>query len=270
MDSFIGLKMTKEIFGTKEWAGSNENIMFGCQHDCFYCYAKAMSPRHKSIDIDRWNKPISRHDQLEKNIGKRKKPIMFPSTHDLHPENIDIIIPFLGKLLEPGNKVLIVSKPHPEVIRTICNSFPQYKEQILFRFTMGSYFNHILEFWEPGAPNVFNRMESLRIAFEVGFKTSISCEPMLDGYIKEVVFHTRKYVTDSIWLGKMNDPTSRLKINGHPNIPQEYKEGIRHWMSDDNIFSLYNRFKDDPMIKWKESIKKVIGLAMPEEKGLDI
>lgn len=262
--------MTKEIFGTKEWSESSVNFITGCSNNCGYCYGKSMAIRFKRATIDSWKDPVINQNQLEKKIGKRKGTIMFPSTHDLHPEHLCYIIPFLEKLLSPGNNVLIVSKPHPEVIQKICDTFHQYKDQILFRFTMGSYFNHILEFWEPGAPNVFNRMESLRIAFEAGFKTSISCEPMLDRYIKEVVFHARKYVTDSIWLGKMNDPTRRLKINGHSNIPVEYKEGIRHWMNDQNIFDLYERYHDDPMIKWKESIKKVIGLKMPEEKGLDI
>ncbi len=85
-----------------------------------------------------------------------------------------------------------------------------------------------------------------------------------------VIDEVKSFVTDSIWLGKMNDPTRRLKINGHSNIPQEFKEGIRYWMDDANIFNLYATYHDDPMIKWKESIKKIIGLKMPEEKGMDI
>ncbi|MCK5608826.1 hypothetical protein KAR91_43540, partial [Candidatus Pacearchaeota archaeon] len=194
----------------------------------------------------------------------------FPSTHDLHLDHIPYILPFLEKLLSPGNKVLIVSKPHPEVIRTICNSFPQYKEQILFRFTIGSAYDVILKFWEPGAPSFQKRGSALMHAFDLGFKTSISCEPMLDEYIGDVVHSLRAFVTDSIWLGKMNDPTSRLKINGHSNIPSEFKDGIRYWMNDKNIFDLYERYHDDPLIKWKESIKKVIGLKMSEEKGMDI
>ncbi len=260
----------KMIFGTKEWAGSNENIMQGCKHDCKYCYAKAMSPRHKTINISRWDKPIIREDYLAKGIGKRKKTIMFPSTHDLHEEHLCYIIPFLEKLLSPGNNVLIVSKPHPEVIRTICNSFPQYKDQILFRFTIGSGYDRVLKFWEPGAPTFEERGSALIYAWDSGFQTSISCEPMLDEYIGDVIYALKGFVTDAIWLGKMNDPTRRLKINGHSNIPEEFKEGIRYWMNDDNIWTLYYRYKEDPMIKWKESIKKIVGLDLATEKGLDV
>ena len=262
--------MTKEIFGTKEWSDSSINFITGCLNNCHYCYGKAMAIRFKRATVDSWKIPIIRENQLEKKIGKKKGTIMFPSTHDLHPEHLCYIIPFLEKLLAPGNNVLIVSKPHPEVIRTICNSFPQYKEQILFRFTIGSAYDVILKFWEPGAPSFQKRGSALMHAFDLGFKTSISCEPMLDEYIGDVVHSLRAFVTDSIWLGKMNDPTSRLKINGHSNIPSEFKDGIRYWMNDKNIFDLYERYHDDPLIKWKESIKKVIGLKMSEEKGMDI
>lgn len=262
--------MTKEIFGTKEWSDSSANFVTGCENDCLYCYAKAMAIRFKRATIDSWKTPIIREAQLEKKIGKKKGTIMFPSTHDLHPEHLCYIIPFLGKLLAPGNNVLIVSKPRLEVIKTICSTFPQYRDQILFRFTIGSTNDEILKFWEPGAPLFGERIRCLIHAWLHEFKTSVSCEPMLGEYIDIVVDEARKFVTDSIWLGKMNDPTSRLRINGHSNIPSEFKDGIRYWMNDKNIFDLYERYHDDPMIKWKESIKKIIGLKMPEEKGLDI
>ena len=262
--------MTKEIFGTKEWSDSSANFITGCKSSCLYCYAKAMAIRFKRATVDSWKIPIIREAQLEKKIGKKKGTIMFPSTHDLHPEHLYYIIPFLGKLLAPGNNVLIVSKPHPRCIIRICRDLEEYRDQILFRFTIGSASDKILKFWEPGAPTIAQRLISLKKAFEAGFKTSVSMEPMLDYEPGKVIFHARKFVTDSIWLGKMNDPTSRLKINGHSDIPSEFKDGIRHWMNDENIFNLYERYHDDPMIKWKESIKKIIGLKMPEEKGLDI
>jgi len=40
--------------------------------------------------------------------------------------------------------------------------------------------------------------------------------------------------------------------------------------SDERILSLYEKLKDHPKIKWKESIKKVVGLQIPTEAGLDI
>ena len=40
--------------------------------------------------------------------------------------------------------------------------------------------------------------------------------------------------------------------------------------TDDWIRELYKQHKHDPLIKYKDSIKKVVGLDRPEEKGLDI
>lgn len=259
-----------KISGTKEWASSNENILFGCQHDCLYCYAKAMSPRHKKIDIKRWNKPIIRFDKLNKKIGKRNGTIMFPTTHDIHPENLRESINFLEKLLRVGNDVLIVSKPHAVCIEQLCLELDRFKDQILFRFTIGSVVNEILKFWEPNAPIFEERLMSLKIAFGKGFKTSVSCEPMLDNNISYVIEKVSPFVTDSIWIGKMNNK-SRVKINGHESIHiNAMVETLFNSQSDDKIIDLYNHLKDFPKIKWKESIKEVVGIESPKEKGLDI
>jgi len=45
---------------------------------------------------------------------------------------------------------------------------------------------------------------------------------------------------------------------------------ISEWQSDENIKSLYSRLKENPLIKWKESIKKVVGIPTTTVKGLDI
>jgi len=41
-------------------------------------------------------------------------------------------------------------------------------------------------------------------------------------------------------------------------------------MSDEFIHNLYAKNKSDPMIKWKDSIKKIVGIERPVEKGLDV
>jgi hypothetical protein len=41
---------------------------------------------------------------------------MFPSSHDISPKNADLAIGFLEKMLKAGNDVLVVSKPHLDVV----------------------------------------------------------------------------------------------------------------------------------------------------------
>ena len=37
----------KPAHGTGEWAAGNVNIQNGCEHNCLYCYAKAMAIRFR-------------------------------------------------------------------------------------------------------------------------------------------------------------------------------------------------------------------------------
>ena len=62
--------------------------------------------------------------------------VMFPTTHDLTPEVLPVALTVLRNLLAAGNQVLIVSKPHRAVIRTICRECNGCKKQIQFRSTI--------------------------------------------------------------------------------------------------------------------------------------
>lgn len=261
----------KLVFGTQEWAKYNENCINGCSHDCKYCYAKSIAVRMKRKTPESWQIEELKNDKLIKSFRKRNGTFMFPTTHDITPKYLDECIYFLGNILKPGNNVLVVSKPHLECIKKICDLLPQYKQQILFRFTIGSTNSAVLKFWEPNAPGFEERLESLKYAFAAGYKTSVSCEPMLDGNIDELVAALFPYVTDSIWLGKMNHPGSRLAINGVNDLEiLVIMKQLMSIQSDEWIRQLYYRYKDNPKIKWKESIKKVVGLQVSMEKGLDI
>jgi len=172
----------------------------------------------------------------------------------------------LGK----GNHVLIVSKPSFICIKHICDSFIDYRDEILFRFTIGSANSQTLRLWEPYAPDYEERKNSLIYAFTMGYKTSISCEPMLDDKVDTIIADLSKYVTDAIWLGKMNFVMRRLKSNGHADQETiEAAEQLLKWQSDTEIHKLFEKYKDNPQIKWKESIKKVVGLAVSTTKGED-
>lgn len=263
--------VTGTVFGTYEWAESNANFINGCKHDCKYCYSKAMAVRFRRKTPRNWKTEKIRKSSLKKKVNKTKGTIMFPSSHDIHPDQLDYSIEFLGNLLKPGNRVLVVSKPHLECIQTICDEFEEYRDSILFRFTIGSSNTNTLKFWEPGAPSFEERLAALEWAHNKGFQTSISCEPMLDNDIDDVIEETIPYVTDAIWIGKANSLLRRLKVNGWDDYKTIDKANeLINWQSDSNIIGLYRRYEDNPKIKWKESIKSVIGLTIPTQKGLDI
>ena len=113
-------------------------------------------------------------------------------------------------------------------------------------------------------------MKALMLAHRRGFQTSISCEPMLDGNIEAVVKAVEPYVTETIWIGKMNKAKSRLTFNKAPAAVMLAAERLIQQQCDANILALCKRLQGNRMIRWKDSIKKVVGIEAPNAIGLDI
>lgn len=265
------MKENKQVFGTYEWAVENANFISGCIHNCKYCYSKEMAIRFKRKTSLNWEIEDVDLKQLRLKRKKVNGLIMFPSSHDITPGNLPNSIIFMQNLLASGNNLLIVTKPHLVVIEKICETFPKYKKNILFRFTIGSKNTNILKFWEPGAPTFEERKKCLIYAYRNGFSTSVSCEPMLDNLTEELVSDLIPYVTDSIWIGKANFLLRRLKMNGVTDDESiKMAQELMVQQSDSNIKALYKTLSGIKKIKWKESIKKIVQLEISTLKGLDI
>jgi len=262
----------KKAIGMYEWTAFSCNIISGCIHNCKYCYAKEMAARFKRRSTADWVNEIVYGPKVSEDVKKYKGRVMFPSAHDIHPGNISVVLPYLLKLLMAGNEVLLVTKPHLECIQTICLATEPYKKQILFRFTIGSSSDEILRFWEPNAPTFEERFNSLKFAFGAGFQTSLSIEPMLDNVenIRGLVHQVLPFITDAIWIGKPNFLMKRLKSNNALDAETLHRaQEFDGWYSHANIMALYDTYKTNVKIKWKESIKKIVGLGLSTEKGLD-
>lgn len=165
--------------------------------------------------------------------------------------------------------MLVVSKPHIGCIEKICEELVAYRNDILFRFSIGAQDDTILSYWEPNAPSYAERKESLIHTYNQGFKTSISVEPMLDATnIDALISDLSPYVTDAIWIGTMNH-LGRLDKDSDVVLKQAIA-AIRRDQADEAIWAIYRRHKDNPMVKWKKEIKKIVGIPVPKRNGLDI
>ena len=257
--------------GTKEWAKHNWNVCVGCSNNCRYCYAREMALRFKQVKSEEeWKQERIVEKKVEKIWHKKEGTIMFPTTHDITDNNLDACLITLGNMLRPGNRVLIVSKPRIAVIRLLLQELKNYASQVLFRFTIGNLSHSITKYWEKDTPNPFERHKCLKLAYESGFETSISCEPMLCDLaeLRDLITICEPLVTDAIWIGKMNQVKRRVKIVTPED--QEQVARLEALYSDENIFKVYDAFKDNKKVKWKDSIKQVVGIEAPEETGLDI
>jgi DNA repair photolyase len=262
---------TKTVFGTYEWACDTANFIKGCTNDCKYCFGKESGIRYHRNTPENWANEVIDLKKLEKIPKKKDGVIMFPSTHDITPANVDFAITFLGNLLKNGNKVLVVTKPNLSVIERICETFSDKKDNILFRFTIGSCNDATLKFWEPNATSFEERFESLKYAYDNGFKTSVSAEPLLDIDVDPLIDKLSPYVTDAIWIGKPNFLISRLKINGvYDEVTEQKAKELIANQSDEWVIGIYEKYKDNPKIKWKSNFKRVLNIEIPTIKGLDI
>lgn len=246
------MKGRKITLGTKEWADSNVNCYSGCSNDCRYCYAKIMAIRFKRKTEEKWKIMDPNEKNIKKGYGKRKGRIMFPTSHDITNDSYESCLIVLKKLVISNNDVLITTKPNYNIIKQICDKFIKFKENIQFRFTITSLSNELLEFWEPGAPSFEVRFRSLKYAFEKGFKTSVSIEPFLDENPIPLVMKLIPFITESIWIGKMN----YIKSNQLNSEEEKFYRNIRKINTKQNLLIIIGNVKElnNSKIKFKDSI----------------
>ena len=255
-------------YGTQEWAIKTVNCCTGCSHDCIYCYAKGMAIRFKQLTRGQWPLERIRPKDVDRIYQKYDGQVMFPSSHDITPNNLNACLTVLKCLLVVGNKMLVVSKPHLECIKAFCELFRPYRRRILFRFTIGACDDRILSYWEPNAPCYEERKACLEYAYNADFRTSVSVEPMLDSAnIDILISELSPYVTHSIWIGKMNH-LGRFE-KGTYMVLKQATNRIRQGQMDIIIKQIYERYKNNPLIRWKEEIKKIVGIPLSRQNGLD-
>jgi len=241
--------------GFREWVPWSYNIAWGCFHNCLYCVQRRCGVRHGDIPSpEAW--PDERLKNVMPEVRKFEGGVMFPSAHDITPQLLPAAIAALKALLAMGNDVLIVSKPHLECIKAICEALKGFEKQILFRFTIGTLDAKIAKIWEPGAPAPKERIACLKYAKSHGFRTSVSMEPMLLGTEDAIkTFHKLlPLVTETIWIGKMNRK-SVFRAAAGIKVACRY---VRELQSNRAILELVSHLGSQPQVRWKDSIRKVI------------
>jgi len=245
--------------GAGEWAGYRCNIGDGCHHGCLYCYAEGLKvTRFGQVEsAEAWRNEVVK-DYSTKKCKKYDAPIMFPTTHDISPTYLPAYRCHLYNILNAGNNVVLVSKPHRECIEAICNEFTSFRDSMTFRFTIGALNDAVLRHWDQGAPDLEERLACLRLAFENGYKTSISTEPMLCDRIEaERLYYTvEPYVTEDIWFGKMNGKGG-LRNSPDPEVAAQAVTVLEN-QTDDEILELVEQLRGLSKVAWKDSIKSTI------------
>lgn len=275
----------------QDWVTQTISCQIGCENDCIYCFAKGdlINKRHKEgYSLKDWSKGKLSRTGVRDIYPRYDKTVMCPGTHDFTEENFDNTFTMLQRVLEAGNRVLIVSKPRPVLIQKICDELRAFKSNMLFRFTIGAMSDEILSFWEPSAPSYDDRKKALSIAFEHKYRTSVSIEPMLDPVnIKALVGDLSPFVNQSIWIGTLNhtqrylnmDPAKaktdaernraerNLEFYGKDKAEKICKEieRINALQEPESLQNIYSQLQDNPIVQWKWDIKEALGIPQPKE-----
>ncbi|MFX0173819.1 MAG: hypothetical protein ACFE9L_18200 [Candidatus Hodarchaeota archaeon] len=135
----------------------------------------------------------------------------------------------------------------------------EFKERVLWRFTIGTLDDEIREKWEPGAPTIKSRLQSLEELYANYWKTSVSIEPFLGKDLLDLIDRIDSYITDTIWIGPMN------KIH----VPKElWTQELTDLYSPKNLYSLKQEIDNlnNPKIRYKDHFLSIALKYIPESK----
>ena len=247
--------------GFSEWGSRSYNIGVGCSNNCVYCVERRYGLQFRGVK-SREDWANEKLKELPPRICKFEGTVIMPTAHDITPFYLPVFQAQLIALLEAGNKVLVVSKPRLECIRPLCAVLPPYKDQLTFRFTIGTFDRKLAKLWESGAPSPSERFACLRHAFDLGFTTSVSMEPMLAGTEDALITFTKliPFVTETIWIGKMRH------VNRWGSATPQIAAAcwyIRKLQCDAAILDLVRKLDHHPQVRWKDSIRQVIENCRP-------
>jgi len=256
-EDLVALRKTIHADRNKQWArAGGVNIIThktNCPQLCRYCYNLAWKHRKGTEipDIEDLRAPfVTDAARVRKFLTwtKRRAPELriASSTHDIFPEMLGDFVAVVRHIITvTGGEFLIVTKPRLECVRALCDRLGDLAKSVMFVFTISSDDEKTLGYWEPHAPGFPERLESLKVAFYAGFRTSVSMEPYISDP-RPVVAKVRPYVTHAIWLGEMNyckvlkfDPEEYSKIEGL--YTRAYvRLLVDEYAGDDKVFFKYS------------------------------
>ncbi len=199
----------KNNFGTSEWSVKTVNCCTGCSHDCRYCYAKRNGHPIQTSHSQASGR-LSEYDQ-RMSIELHKKydgQVMFPSSHDITPNNLDACLTVMSCwLLATG--CWWSAKPalgmHKGDLWDVQARIGE--DEFCCGFTIAPAMTRSCRIGSRMHPMVMkSEKQCLDYASQRhDFRTSVSVEPMLDSAnIDILISELSTYVTHSIWIGTMN------------------------------------------------------------------
>lgn len=195
------------------------NLYEGCAHGCLYCYNRSMAGKWARPDFDNPRPKEGILEKLERSARAQQKkgdirPVFFCFTTDPY-QPIDKQYGLTRQAIEIIHKydipVMLLTKGGKRAER----DFDLLRAGDMFGATLTFTDDHDSDsvYWEPGAALPFNRIQTLYSAHELGIKTWVSLEPVIDTRQSlELIRQTNGFV-DHFKVGKWNHDKESNNIN---------------------------------------------------------
>lgn len=193
----------------KEYSDLAINIYTGCNHGCWYCYAKKMHDRWKPNEDFADVKPregIVEATKRQLSGGKYKgKEIMLCFTCDPYPHTIDTTPTreVIMAIKEAGAHVQILTKGGDRARR----DFDLLDSGDSFGITLSCIADKVAKIAEPNTAMPTERIETLMAVARKGVKTWVSFEPVieLDAILGAIYLLPQAVSKDTLLkIGKLN------------------------------------------------------------------
>lgn len=191
----------------KEYGDLAINIYTGCPHGCYYCFApqvlhKDREKFHSTVEVRTGIIEAAKRQLDKENIENKLIHLCF--TCDPYPNGIDSLVTreIIKAIKDTGNHIQILTKSINAV-----RDFDLLDSEDWFGVTI-SCNTPMATKTEPNASNPFSRLLVLQKAHDLGIKTWLSCEPVLE---TKAIY---KLITD---YGEAYDKIKIGKLNYHPS-----------------------------------------------------
>ncbi len=193
-----------------EYAKLALNHFRGCTHRCRYCYGPGVLRKSKGDYFraaDPKKKVIEQVDSSCAALSWRgnKDEILLNFIGDPYQHEVearDLTRAVLCRLIDWGQPFNILTKGGTRA----CGDFDLLESYSAVRFGTSLVFwdQESVDYWEPGAASIKNRIEAIERAKAMGIPTWVSLEPVIDPdqalrLIKEI-----HGIVDHWWVGKIN------------------------------------------------------------------
>lgn len=245
-----------------EWCDYGINIYYGCEHNCKYCYARAMYRRFRREPIEAWNKPRKKDIDLNLLKAELRKleagKIFFCSITDAYqPINkkekwardvLKVLLETKGKF---GNLFTVIILTKNASIEEDFDLISRYKNAQV-GFTITTLNDEKAKRFEPNSSPPSERIRVLKKAHKLGLITRVSLEPWIPNFTDpfKIVKELHDFV-DYWWIGIYN--YSGVKLESYQphvgKLQRLFMElGSNYWFKAE----LDRIFKSNPILSREE------------------